>query len=247
MRFDEFNIPWGSGIFQYTKRITFELSNLCNYAEKHKKCPVSQRSKITILPEHIFKAVINTCEQYDFQGVISFHMYNEPLIDPRLFLFMDLIRKIIPRAKIFIVTNGWYLDQNMAYDLEAHGLDYLHISAYSKADYLRFKKLKFTIPVRIFNYPLDNRLNWYSQTEKSLCTPTCYSPLYEICVNCNGKIVLCTYDWKSMHELGDLKHETLEVILKKEKPRDIYDSLSKGNRKYKLCRNCATYRGEAYK
>lgn len=244
MRFDEFNIPWGNGIFRLTKRITIELSNLCNYAVIHKDCPAGQRKKITIIPEHIFRSVLNTCEKYDFRGIISFHMYNEPLTDPRLFMFMDLIKTQMPGIKMFIVTNGWYLDQNMAAELEAHGLDYLHISAYSKTEYLRFKKLRFNIPVRIFHEPLDDRLTWYSQKNAGHNNTPCYSPFYEICVSSAGKILLCTYDWKSRHELGDLNRETLEEILNKDALKDIYDALSKGERKFRLCMNCPTYRGE---
>jgi phosphatidylglycerophosphate synthase len=42
-----------------------------------------------------------------FDGVIAFHIYNEPLIDPRLFSFIEYARRICPQGRILILTNGF--------------------------------------------------------------------------------------------------------------------------------------------
>lgn len=246
MRFNDFNIQWGEKIFRKTKRITLELSNLCNYSLIHHDCPINSQKTQQILPESIFNSVLNTCNAYDFQGVISFHMYNEPLIDPRLFRFMERVKKTIPKARLFLLTNGWYLDQNLCRDLELCGLDFLEISAYSESEYLRFKKLKSKINIRIEKRKLDNRLNWYNEIPKDNLPKPCYCPLYEICITCIGKVILCPYDWQREHVFGDLNKESLEQILQKTKIWNIYESLSTGHRSLKLCKNCISSRGEPF-
>ena len=114
MRLDDLDIPWGQGIFRRTKRISFELSNICNLADLHKRCPLHQYQERHILPAEIVYQVLDCCKAYDFQGVFAFHQYNEPGVDPRLFMFMNRIKQLLPKAKMFLLTNGWYLN------LQAH-------------------------------------------------------------------------------------------------------------------------------
>jgi MoaA/NifB/PqqE/SkfB family radical SAM enzyme len=173
-------------------------------------------------------------------------LYNEPGIDPRLVFFMRKVKTMLPKAKLFLLTNGWYLDQTLAHEFEAHGLYYLVISAYGDKEFERLSRLKVDIPIRITREPLDNRMTWYEiQSDKSPARP-CYCPVYELCITSKGEVCLCPFDWQRLHVFGNLHEDTLEVILGRSEIWQVYEELSSGRREFSICQGCPTYRGEPY-
>jgi GTP 3',8-cyclase len=248
MRLDNFGIPWGKGPFRRTKRISFELSNICNLAQEHKRCPVHLKSETCVLPASVIDGVLETCRRHEFEGVFAFHLYNEPGVDPRLALFLERIKRVLPRARTFMLTNGWYLTQSLAEELVAHGLDYLVISAYTLAEWERLRQFKLSIPVQVNKQILDDRLTWYEQERLvpvSAGRP-CYCPVYEICITCRGEVTLCPYDWQRRHVFGNLNNESLEDVLARPDIWRVYEGLSLGRRELDICLACKTARGEAY-
>jgi len=224
-------------LFKNTIRVSFELSNLCNYSFIHKKCPLFLEKRPTILPSTIVYSVLDSLHGLKFKGEIAFHTYNEPLIDPRLFQFISYARRSCPRSNIYICSNGFYLDQTLADELVAVGVSEIRISAYSDKEFERLGKMKLTIPFKVERQILDNRLNQYIGGIKNSSKP-CFAPLNEICISRDGKIVLCCLDWKKEYVFGDLHKEPLETILKKDKVIETYDRLSKGDRFLELCKRC---------
>ena len=57
-------------ILKYTSRVSIELSNLCNYAEIHKKCPLNLVTEPTILPAKI-QAQNNTLQESNLQSSLK--------------------------------------------------------------------------------------------------------------------------------------------------------------------------------
>ena len=226
-----------SDLFKYTNRISIELSNLCNYSMIHKKCPINKIKAPIILPSKIFYSIINTIKKFSFSGKIAFHTYNEPLIDPRLFKFIEDAKKSCPSCKIYICTNGYYLDQIMAEELFSIGANEIHVSAYSDREMERLSKINVDIPFSVERMNLDNRLNFYDGPKKKYSKP-CHAPLNEIIVTREGKISLCCLDWKREYIFGDLHYQNLEGILKEGKMHSLYEKLSNGERTLNLCRRC---------
>ena len=77
-------------------RVSFQLSNLCNYTDIHKACPLSLCRGKEILPSTVVHKTIDELAEFDYSGLIGFHIYNEPMIDPRLFLFISYAKKRLP-------------------------------------------------------------------------------------------------------------------------------------------------------
>jgi radical SAM protein with 4Fe4S-binding SPASM domain len=224
-------------LLKNTNRISFELSNLCNYSSFHKKCPLSLEVNPRILKSKIVYNVLDTLKLFEFQGEIAFHTYNEPLIDPRLFQFISYAKQSCPNSNIYICTNGFYLDQNLAIELEEVGVTEMYISAYTEQEFERISKIDHKIPYKIAHQSLDDRLNQYTHPIMNISKP-CFAPLNEICISRDGTIVLCCLDWKKEYAFGDLNNETFENILKKEKLKEIYNRLSKGDRFLEICKRC---------
>ena len=230
------------GIFKNTTRISIELSNICNYSKIHTKCPLHLPKEIKILPAKIFLKIIKECKQYDFKGMIAFHCYNEPGIDPRLMMFIKITKKALPKSTIFIMTNGFYLDQTLAREYQINGVDMIIISAYSSKEEKRLKEIKVKIPFsisKLYKIKLDDRLHIYEREEIN-STKSCNAPLDEIIITNEGKMSLCCQEWKRESKtcFGNLHKQSMADILNSKKVQRIYKNLLAGNRTLDICKRC---------
>ena len=224
-------------ILEYTSRVSIELSNLCNYAEIHKKCPLNLVTEPTILPAKIVFDVLDTLKHNNFQGTIAYHTYNEPLIDPRLFKFIEYAHAACPKSEIYICTNGYYLNQILLNELVDSGVSKIAISAYSKSEYKRLSKLKSSMPLHVELMKLDDRLHLYESEDNNTKKP-CYAPLNEIIIAREGCICLCCLDWKRQYTFGNLYEQTLKDIILSGELHAVYKKLIKGERFLPICKKC---------
>jgi 2-polyprenyl-3-methyl-5-hydroxy-6-metoxy-1,4-benzoquinol methylase len=240
------SMPAGGGdIFRFTEHVYLELSNLCNYADSHKACPVNKLQEgRTILPCRIVADVLETLGRHYFSGRIGFHTYNEPLMDPRLLDFVKKARSLCPESEIYICTNGYYLNQDLAVELVQAGVSSFHVSVYSEPEEDRLKKIKVLVDYSVRRMRLDERLNLYN-LEASGCNKPCYCPLYQIIVTAGGRISLCCLDWQRRHCFGNLNEQSFEEAMKNEQMWLTYERLSRGERFLDLCKRCRTARGAA--
>lgn len=228
-----------NNIFAYTSRVSIELSNLCNYASIHKKCPLNIENQHIILSRRIVEKVIDSMAVYNFKGTIAFHTYNEPMMDPRLFLFIRYANQKCPECEVMIMTNGYYFNQTMADELVEVGAGSIYVSAYTKNDLHRLEKIQLDIPYIIQEYQLDDRLNLYDKVPRANRDQTpCYSPLNEIIITRDGQVSLCCLDWKRKHCFGNLYKESLEDVILLSNMATVYNLLSNGNRTFKICKVC---------
>lgn len=221
----------------FTHHVSFELSNLCNYAPIHRKCPLNLAREPVILPEKIVFDILDTLAKYNFTGRIAFHNYNEPLIDPRLLKFVEYARNACPDADIYISTNGYYLNQILADELVADGVSSIFVSAYSQSEFGRLSKIKVNIPFDVWKARLDDRLHLYEAEENDIGEP-CFAPLNEIVITCEGEISLCCLDWRRRYSFGNVQEQSLEEIIKSKEVQMVYQRLSRGDRFLDLCKRC---------
>jgi tetratricopeptide (TPR) repeat protein len=216
------------------------ISNVCNYSHIHEKCPLHYQKEKIILPSDIVYRVLDELAEIDYQGVITFHLYNEPLADKRLFKFISYAKNKSKSLKIFILTNGYYLDQRLAKELSDYGIWKLEVSAYSGAEFERLKMIDVNIPYRVNLQTLDGRLNIYDSPHVDIKAP-CYLPVTDVTINCNGDILLCCLDWKGQHTFGNLFNDSILTILQNRQRSAIYESLKKGERSFPLCKRCTFF------
>ena len=152
-------------------------------------------------------------------------------------MFINKTKLILPKSKIILQTNGFYLDQILAKEYEKNGVNIIRISAYSQKEYIRLSKIKLKIPIIVTMQILDDRLNIRSHLEIDNKKP-CYAPLNEIIVTNEGKISLCCLDWERKYIFGDLYKQTLKEILQNKKIFEVYKKLSTGNRFLDICKKC---------
>ena len=232
-------------IFQHTESVCLELSNLCNYANFHKKCPVNLMQKDhIILPIKLVHDVLYTLNKHRYSGSISFHTYNEPLMDPRLFEFIRLARAIVPDSNILIWTNGYYINENFVNELVDAGMTTLYTTAYNEEEKQRLEAIQVPIPYKVWFIPpchQDDILTRYEDLPTG-CTESCHAPLRQIIVSAKGEITLCCHEWKRQHTFGSLEDLPFEDIMKNPDLQIVYNELIQGIRTLDYCKRCPTSR-----
>lgn len=178
-----------------------------------------------------------------FQKVIAFHNYNEPMADPRLFLLLDHVRHFWPdssaRPHVFILSNGYFLDQTLLNDLYAYGVSELRVSVYNRKEGQRLCKLDGGDKLKLQWPKLDSRLENYGKKPINSTAP-CYCPLGEILIHSTGDVALCCRDWKGSVTYGNLRDRSFKQILETGSMQADYDRLSRGDRtQHQICKRCA--------
>jgi hypothetical protein len=222
--------------------VALELSNMCNYATIHPACPAHYVKERRFLPLSIMGGVLAELQGVGYTGGIILNVYNEPLIDPRLYYLLGTIRRLLGSAEILIITNGQYLDQTILSELKGlFSVDRINVSAYSDVEFERLSKLKADTEYIVTKTILDTRITWHDRPEIPVSFP-CYSPYTEVIVNCKGQIGLCCYEYKQEIIFGDLRTQSLKEILCSEPMQQAFTDLSSGKRTYDLCKRCGGYR-----
>lgn len=233
----------------YTRNILIETTNRCNYAVYHTRCPLHYIKEKNILSLKIIQKVLTELGMYKFSGIIYPFNYSEPLIDPRFFKIVEMIKALLPAAKIRIYTNGFMVDDTMLEELEILGLDRISFSVYTPEEGKYIRKMilrnrdKMKTELRAYqrwpmNTMMNDKVDWYTNKPLNL-TLSCPSPLRFLTINALGQLQICCHDWQKKHVFGDLHNETLAEIVNKKVVAETYYNLINGQRyKYVLCSRC---------
>ena len=239
--------------FEYTNAIALELSNSCSHAWLHKKCPLNLEmaqpgvnKDPRTLPLSIVQKVMGTLGEYEYSGALAFHQYNEPLQDPRLFLFLAMAQELCPSAQPYIVTNGYNLTPTLAEELITYGVRKIIVSTMNDKIMLRrvvaLQELVGKERIEAHNSAmLDDRMLAYD-VPKPIPKGHCHAPLRQVIITRDAKVGLCCHDWQRIYTFGDLREEKLDDILCSDEVRQVYEGLRKNKRGYFLCRQCGRSR-----
>lgn len=100
-------------------------------------CPHGQPKYENIMPkgkmsEELYLKILQDLKDINFQGRISFHLMNEPLLSKNLLKFVKLAKEYCENACILIITNGSTLTYQYLLDIFECGVDRISINHYSK-------------------------------------------------------------------------------------------------------------------
>ena len=213
--------------------VAIELSNLCNYACIHTKCPASQIDEKKIMPLSDIESIVRQLQDIKFKGTVCFHIYNEPLMDPRLFFIIDYIKQRISDIKVLIYTNGYYLTDSLVKDLQNGFADIITATGYGQKEFDRLINLKIDIPFSVLKGDLDDRLLWVEEN-KHECNIPCASLFSQVPIWVDGDVGLCCVDCYQKATFGNIKHTSLKEILNSSEIRDIMENLLSGEKKCRL-------------
>lgn len=245
------------GWFRQTQVVTLELSNLCNLSKVHASCPAHHVQQVHILPTASIIDVFDTLAAHGYGPGkhLAFHVYNEPLLDPRLVKLMECARERMPNVGMVLWSNGSYLHRPIAEDLVDAGATHIMVSAYSDSEFDRIMHLKDRLRDWLLSralepdHPvyfqvrriteLDDRMTWATLSTDEYVAP-CHQPLSNLTIRANGDIGLCCYDWSHEVHFGNINEQTLAECLADgfDELEQLHLSLAQGKRTVAVCKTC---------
>ena len=186
--------------------ICFELGKACNLGQLHPKCPNLNLERFAKLDtskelddETIIECAIKAYKNYNFQGFIAWHYYNEPCLQKeRMHSLMKKIKENVPESRFLLWTNGTKIKE-----VDLHDFDYIIISSYfGNDDEIQEALNKYQKIGYIWHNPtFDDRLE-SRNVEANLCP--CIQILESFTLDAYGNHHPCCYDWQGELSVGNV-------------------------------------------
>jgi 2-deoxy-scyllo-inosamine dehydrogenase (SAM-dependent) len=225
-----------------TNRVSIQISNLCNYVHLHRGlCAAGNAREVQILPTRVIKEVVSDLKEMGWgkESILAFHAYNEPLIDPRLLLLVQYVKKELPDVCPYLMTNGWYLNEHLMVDIIEAGFERITITSYSREERRRLSPIVHAFPeVRMHIGRLKPQM--LNPGKGPSYYKRCHAPLCDLTIRSSGNVGLCCIDHAETVVYGNVYRESLISILQRELPgmEKLQNELRCRRRSLNVCKTC---------
>lgn len=235
---------------KYFLGIEIEINHHCNLACTY--CPNSNTERINkgLMSLENFRVIMNQLKDINYEGKISYHFYNEPMLHPELESFVKLSKEILPKSQSEIFTNGVYLNPERYETLRNAGVDRFTVTKHKGLSKIAFEETynnlspEEKVRNQFFDYSklvYTNRGNLVDfgkkldQPSKKMCLiPTC-----ALVVTVNGNVVTCYEDYQEKTVMGNVFEEHIKDIWTKPEYQSFREDLKQGFRyKHEVCKTC---------
>ena len=230
--------------------VAIETNSICNRSCEY--CPVSiEKREKGEMSRELFIKIIDGLDDLKFNGLLTFHHFNEPLIDKRLPSLIEYARSVLIEAHIRIVSNGDLINEDSILDLFHSGISELRISGHDEKASIRIEKLisnyngdyKDKIFFQRFYDGSMEMSNWggtikLSEKYDKLMSHPSGGCKYgqQLTINYRGESVICCRDYFSEGKIGDHKKNTVKEIWNNSSK--VRKNISLGNYEFDICKNC---------
>ena len=238
--------------------IEFETTSYCN--RKCDYCPNVDFERFGdeesfFMKETVFKTLIQQLSELNFSGMISPHLYGEPMSDHRMLSWSKHIKEKLPNSKLKIVTNGDFLNQDNFKEYLNVGVDIFYISKHAKAlkkpcrellQNLDKDKLKKHILVQDFYADFYENQKMFTnrggsigldEGNKKKAPVNCSYATYPV-INTYGDIILCCQDFHNNYVFGNIMDKHLKEIWFDEKNIKLRKRIYDYKLDLKICKDC---------
>lgn len=238
------------------KEIEFESTAYCN--RKCSYCPNVDFERFGetdnfLMKEEVFKTLISQLKDLGFSGLISPHLYGEPMSDYRLPAWIKYIKDNLPTSKIKVVTNGDYLNKESYHSFKNAGVDIFYISKHSKKlkkpcrellDSLTVSEKKKYILLQDFFLDFSQDQDMFAnrggsiEIEKKKKPPVnCSYATYPV-INSLGDLILCCQDFHNNYVFGNIMEKPLKEIWFDKKNIQLRKRIYNYKFDLKICQDC---------
>jgi len=251
------------------ERLQIESQSNCNrscwfcprtYDRSGKYLDAAGNAVVRQMPTAKILGLLDEAAAMGFRGMVGFHHYSEPLLDPRN---PELARQARKRGMVpYLHTNGDVLRRSdrvrdqvrEVYALIVVGLYDYRTDAELDAekrfwrDRLAGANLEFSpiglsdgrsthsIGVPRAHVPPDRRM---TLPDLTFDNAPCHRPLVRMLIQYDGEVCLCCEDTTGAFDLGNVHHRALRDIWLSDRHAGIIEDLVAGRRdRYALCRSC---------
>jgi MoaA/NifB/PqqE/SkfB family radical SAM enzyme len=212
------------------------------------------------ISKNLIVKLSNELSEFNYNGIVLFSGFVEPLLDKKIFDHIGILRKKLPNARIELVTNGDPLNAFRLKKLFDSGLSTILISVYDgkdQADYfqalceeINLTQHQFVIRHRYlpeeqhFGITLNNRAGMMKNAQYSIpetshaLTKPCYYPHYTFFMDYVGDVLLCPHDWGKKRIAGNLLKKSFFEIWTGKVFNHARKKLGNGDRNFLPCAVC---------
>ena len=229
--------------------IEIETINRCN--NDCSFCPVnihSDKRKKAVMSAELFHKIIDDLKEINYRGVISLYSNNEPLLDKRIYEFINYVNENLPDARQELYTNGLLLTPDKLEQLSTI-LDKLVIDIYCDENKLPdnmawirdHRNIKNVIAVmRNKNQILTSRAgNSPNKLSNRRYSSFCIYPFRQMIIRPDGKVSKCCHDAYGEDTLGDLNQESINEIWNGDRYKEFRaNMINDGRQSINGCQKC---------
>jgi GTP 3',8-cyclase len=217
--------------------VEIEVNSRCNRNCSY--CPVSLLPTPAIeryMSELVFDRVISELVRINFDGKLSYHFYNEPLLRSDLNNLVDKAARSLPWAYQLLFTNGDLLTDERYACLKAAGIDHFFVTRHNFVSIPERQDQTIQFPTDLV---LTNRGGILGPLAGPLTRP-CFAPTEMLIITIDGDVVLCCDDAERSNVMGNIISQSLEDIWFSPDFKRIRKLLQAGNRSdaSAICRLC---------
>ncbi|MBI5740391.1 MAG: SPASM domain-containing protein [Nitrospirae bacterium] len=232
-----------SGMFDSTNIETYGHCNRsCAFCFNNERFP---KRKKGVMPEELWRKIIDELSEMKYSGRISPHFFGEPLMDKRIIGLLSYARKKTPYAFIRLNSNGDFLTEELMLKLIDNGVDYFLVTNYENGTNDNLSALCNNYPsyIRCRNHAeieLANRAGKLFDKSRENAGRPCLRPGRQLVINWEGRVLLCCNDYYAKYSFGNVKDEPVMKIWNSSEFKKYREILSceGGRREIDLCRNC---------
>ena len=247
--------------FPLFQLIEIETINRCN--GECEFCPINRHDdtrQYKKMDEELFKSIIAQLKELNYDGRTCLFSNNEPLMDKRMFDFVEYAYKELPNSHFSFFTNGTLLNLERFERLIPY-CDTFCIDIYHNNNYkdnipenimpiinlcLEKPELQEKVKIQIINRKaIRNNRGGKSKNRKFLykVQSPCLLPYKQVIIRPDGKLSLCCNDATGCFTMGDLTKDKLIDIWNGKIYNDIRQKLRYKRDTIGMCEYCDNFGG----
>jgi len=221
---------------RFFSMVEVEINSLCN--RRCAYCPVSitpPKNVPRFISRQILDRLYDELVRLRFNGRISYHFYNEPLLHPELTNIVSETTLRLPNARQVLYTNGELLGDDRYKELVSAGIALFVITLHSGKP---VPQRPSQIVLSPDDLDLTNRGGTLGAIGEPLTDP-CFAPSTMLIVTVTGDILLCYEDYYRIEVIGSLLNAPIDEIWMSPDFIEKRLRLAAGDRSVSdICRKC---------
>lgn len=247
----------GRGRHPLFSHVEIETLNKCNGTCGF--CPANRHADtrpFKKMPDELFHSIIDQLREVDFAGWLHLYSNNEPLLDKRIAKIAGYAREALPKARVYVTTNGILLTPEI-YRALMPSVTSLTVDNYC-TDFVFPPNIEEIIAISRTDPDLERRTRVTMRYAKEILTSRgglspnkarilprtrpygCLLPTKQAIIRPDGKLSLCCNDVMGQCTMGDLSEAGLVDIWNGEKYVKIREAILASREHMEICRRCDT-------
>ena len=239
---------WRYGDWNLFRTVSIEISQHCNRSCPYCPNALYPRPK-RFMADALYKRIVERLQEMQWNGVVDFIFYNEPLLDPRVPQLVRQLKASVPNCIPRIVSNGDLLTEALFRELIDAGVERFWISRHQPvpdgwdARMRSFQEehpglLAVTDLLEVQEKQGLHTRAGLVKVDKEFKAPICTTPESAQHIDIEGNLLLCCNDYHRAHPMGNIKTGSILDIWNGINYSTLRSELRSGRACLDICKQC---------